>query len=138
MEDNDQQGVISALAAYFDALHQLYSGNLEPMRSVWMKSADVTNLGPLGGQQTGYDAVQAQYERESQYGFAGLVRAEGVYAEVSGDLGYTACLEVAEEFGAKRKPVPTRLRATHVFRRVDGEWKLVHHHTDPTPPKTDS
>ena len=134
MNENDQQGVLSALAAYFDALHQLYSGNLDPMRRLWLDSPDVTNLGTLSGLQTGYGRVQAQYARESEFGFAGLVRPEGVYAQVSGDFGYAVCEEVAEQFGGTRKPVPVRSRATHVFRRVAGEWKLVHHHADPAAP----
>jgi ketosteroid isomerase-like protein len=133
MQDNDEQGVLIALAAYFDALHQLYSGNVEPMRKVWLASPQVTNLGVFGGQQTGYDAVQAQYAREAGFGFSGIVRPEGVYVQVSGDSGYTVCQEVAEEFAVQHKPVPRRNRATHVFRRVAGEWKLVHHHADPTP-----
>jgi ketosteroid isomerase-like protein len=133
MHDNDEQGVLIALAAYFDALHQLFSGKLGPMRKVWLVSPEVTNLGAYGGQQTGYDSVQAQYARESEFGFAGIVRPEAVYAQVSGDFGYTVCQEVAEEFAVQNKPVPIRRRATHLFRRVAGEWKLVHHHADSAP-----
>lgn len=133
MQDSDELGVLTALAAYFDALHQLFSGNLEPMRAVWLASAEVTNVGAYGGQQTGYEAVQAQYAREAGFGFSGIVRPEGVYAQVSGDFGYTVCQEVAEEFAVHPKPVPVRHRATHVFRRVEGQWKLVHHHADPGP-----
>ena len=135
MHDNDEQGLLTALAAYFDALHQLFSGNLEPMRRVWLTSPEVTNLGALGGQQTGYDAVQGQYAREAGFGFSGIVRPEGVYAQVRGDFGYTVCQEVAEQFAVLNKPVPVRHRATHLFRRVDGQWKLVHHHADPAPPR---
>ena len=138
MKENDQQGVISALAAYFDALHQLHSGDLDPMRRLWLDSPDVTNLGGSGRLQTGYARVQAQYAQESEFGFTGLVRAEGVHAQVSGDFGYTVCEEVAEEFGGTRKPVPVRSRATHVFRRVDGSWKLIHHHADPAPPRAEA
>src|SRR5690349_3744534 len=125
MQDSDEQGVLTALAAYFDALHKLFSGDLEPMRKVWLASPETTNLGAFGGQQTGYEAVQAQYAREAGFGFSGIVRPEGVYAQVSGDFGYTVCQEVAEEFAVQHKPVPVRRRATHVFRRVAGEWKLV-------------
>ena len=28
---------------------------------------------------------------------------------------------------------PYTLRVTHVYRREDGEWKIVHHHGDPVP-----
>jgi len=29
------------------------------------------------------------------------------------------------------KPTPMALRVTHVYRKEDGAWKLVHRHADP-------
>jgi ketosteroid isomerase-like protein len=53
-----------------------------------------------------------------------------IAAGVSGDLAYTVGYEhslVSRDGG----PVtPNRLRVTHVYRREDGEWKIVHRHGD--------
>ena len=57
-------------------------------------------------------------------------RLEVIAAGVSGDLAYTVGYEhsgVQEDGGP---PKPKRLRVTHVYRREDGEWKIVHRHGD--------
>ena len=55
---------------------------------------------------------------------------EIVAAEASGDLAYTVALEHTTASIAGAPPQPYVLRATTVFRREDGEWKVVHRHGD--------
>jgi ketosteroid isomerase-like protein len=55
---------------------------------------------------------------------------EVIAAGVSGDLAYVVGYErsLASLDGG---PVqPSVVRATHVYRREDGEWKIVHRHGD--------
>jgi ketosteroid isomerase-like protein len=60
-------------------------------------------------------------------------RFELVAAGASGDLAYTVGYEHAS-FSMDGGPVaPLTLRVTHVYRREDGEWKIVHRHADPPP-----
>ena len=55
---------------------------------------------------------------------------ELVAAGASGDLAYTLGYEHAS-FSMDGGPVaPLTLRVTHVYRREDGEWKIVHRHAD--------
>ena len=57
-------------------------------------------------------------------------RFELVAAGVSGDLAYTVGHEHTA-FSMDGGPVaPLTLRVTHVYRREDGEWKVVHRHAD--------
>jgi ketosteroid isomerase-like protein len=37
---------------------------------------------------------------------------------------------VGENMTADGKPVEVRFRATNIFRKEQGGWKMVHHHTD--------
>jgi hypothetical protein len=57
-------------------------------------------------------------------------RFELVAAGASGDLAYTVGYEHIS-FSMDGVPVePWTLRVTHVYRREDGEWKIVHRHAD--------
>jgi ketosteroid isomerase-like protein len=61
-------------------------------------------------------------------------RNEIIAAGASGDLAYIVALEhtTASINGAEAQPFV--LRATTVFRREDGEWKVVHRHADSITP----
>jgi ketosteroid isomerase-like protein len=59
---------------------------------------------------------------------------ELVAAGASGDLAYTVGLEhktVVVPDAAE--PVTYTLRVTHVYRREDGQWRIVHRHGDYPP-----
>ena len=43
---------------------------------------------------------------------------------------HALCVEHGENMSADGKPIPVDHRATNIFRREAGKWKLVHHHTD--------
>ncbi|MEU1320488.1 nuclear transport factor 2 family protein [Streptomyces tibetensis] len=49
--------------------------------------------------------------------------------EVSGDMAYTAGLEHTS-VSVDGEPRTYTLRATQVYRREDGEWRVVHRHGD--------
>jgi len=63
----------------------------------------------------------------------GRLDFELVAVGVSGDLAYTVGYEhtsASQNGGPDRQ---FRLRVTHVYRREDGEWKIVHRHGDGLP-----
>jgi ketosteroid isomerase-like protein len=50
---------------------------------------------------------------------------------VSGDLAYTVTIERSEtRVSGAESVAPMVLRVTHIFRKEDGVWKLVHRHAD--------
>ena len=55
-------------------------------------------------------------------------------AGVSGDLAYIVGIEHITASVAGTPPTPYSLRSTTIFRREDGEWKVVHRHGDPYDP----
>jgi len=55
---------------------------------------------------------------------------EIIAAEASGDLAYIVALEHTTASINGPAPQPYVLRATTIFRREDGEWKVVHLHGD--------
>lgn len=111
--------------------------NGDPTR--WKQNAshrgDVTILGAFGGYgEKGWDAVGARYDwASSQYQPAGAtMKVEYLSVVVSGDLAFTVGIERQE--GARvgdQNPMQRALRATQIFRREAGGWKLLHRHADP-------
>ena len=50
--------------------------------------------------------------------------------EVSGDMAYTLGCERFNGSIAGHVVEPVTVRVTHIYRREDGEWKIVHRHAD--------
>ena len=54
-------------------------------------------------------------------------------AGVSGDLAYTVGYERFNGSIDGGPVAPMTVRVTHVYRRENGEWRIVHRHGDSTP-----
>jgi ketosteroid isomerase-like protein len=57
-------------------------------------------------------------------------RLEVIAAGVSGDLAYTVGYERSRVAGDDGEMHPHFLRVTHVYRRENGEWNVVHRRGD--------
>ena len=89
-------------------------------------------MGAWGGYETG-GQVEARYDwAAAQFHDSGAkVTVEYLTAVVTADLAYTVSIERSEaRVGQEEKPVMMALRTTHVFRRENGDWKLLHRHAD--------
>jgi ketosteroid isomerase-like protein len=75
-------------------------------------------IGPI------FDGLGRQFSNCTSY------RNQIVAAEARGDLAYTVALEHTTASINGGEPKPYVLRATTIFRREDGEWKVVHRHGD--------
>jgi len=87
-------------------------------------------MGPFGLRQEGWKQVRAEFERDAGLKLGGHIASKNVLVRASGDMGYTVCIEEGENKDSSGKPIRVSHRATNVFRREGGKWKLVHHHTD--------
>jgi ketosteroid isomerase-like protein len=49
----------------------------------------------------------------------------------SGDIGFWTGFQIANvQIGSMPKPVEMRIRVTEIFRRIDGDWRMIHCHAD--------
>jgi ketosteroid isomerase-like protein len=76
----------------------------------------------------------------SRFTGADAVDLEHFVIASSGDMAYTVGFErmhVSVDGGPRRDMT---LRVTHIYRRIDGDWKLVHRHADfpPSDPRNTS
>ena len=132
----DDSGLRAFLPQWEEAQTRFINGD----PTLWKRNAshgdDVTILGAFGGYgEKGWNAVGARYDwASSQYRPGGAtVKVEYLNVGVSGDLGFTVAIErqAGSHVGDQPKPTPRALRATQIFRKEDGAWKLLHRHADP-------
>ena len=127
-----EREVKSAFDQLYVALDGMLRGELNQLSEVWSHSSTVTYMGPFGGRQVGWDRVHAQLKREAAMKLRCQWSPENLMIRVGGDLAYALCIEHAELQGSA-KPSWSHRRATNIFRREGGKWKLVHRQTDKTP-----
>jgi ketosteroid isomerase-like protein len=129
LEDEIRQ----ASEQFYAALNREINGDPGPMMEVWSHGSDVTAMHPLGGRETGWEEVRASWEQVAQAFSDGQVSLDGLMiVPLSDDVVYTLGTENGQaKFGDET--VGIDWRATNIYRREGGEWKMVHHHTDVSP-----
>ena len=73
----------------------------------------------------------------SRFNGADVVDVEHTVIASNGDLAYTVGFERSHRQRRRRAVEPSSdmvLRVTHIYRRIDGDWKLMHRHADFPPP----
>jgi ketosteroid isomerase-like protein len=87
---------------------------------------------PVGESVEGAREVARRYLEDAQaYRSKGALHFEIVHKGEGGDLAFWAGYEVASvQIGSNPDTERLRVRVTEVFRRVAGEWKLIHRHAE--------
>jgi ketosteroid isomerase-like protein len=107
----------------------LHNGDAAPRRALWSLNEPVSVLGAwrnAHGQRELdelFDSLGQSFSHCTSYVF------ELQACDVVGDMAYTAGLEhTSASVGGQ--PRTYTLRATQVYRREGGEWKVAHRHAD--------
>jgi ketosteroid isomerase-like protein len=121
----------TTLPRQIKAEEAMHNGDVEPRLQMWTRSDPVTLFGAWGPSNSGWEDVSrtfrwvaARFSDCTAYDF------ELVAAGVSGDLAYTVAYEHSSASTDGGPVAPNTLRVTHVYRRENGEWKIVHRHGD--------
>ncbi len=110
----------------------IHNGDVEPRLALWSRQDPVTLYGAkLSGSgwaelEQMFRAVASWFTDSIAYEF------EIVAAGASGDLAYTVGYE-HNNVTVEGEPTTYTLRVTHVYRREDGQWRIVHRHADAPP-----
>jgi ketosteroid isomerase-like protein len=125
------------LAQQAEAEAALVQGDLEPRLALWSRRDPLSLFGAWGPCKTGWGEISGIFRWVASRFSDGVTRSDFHYdvevADVSGDMAYTVGFE---RFNATREDgavEPVTVRVTHVYRREDGEWKIVHRHGDLAP-----
>jgi ketosteroid isomerase-like protein len=115
--------------ALYEAEVALHNGDAGPRRAIWSRNEPVSVLGALRNAwgRTEVEELFALLERS--FSDCTSYRFELQAYDVAGDMAYTAGLEHVS-LSMDGQPRSFTLRATQVYRREDGEWKVAHRHAD--------
>ncbi|MGH3615089.1 MAG: YybH family protein [Pseudonocardia sp.] len=135
--DDRTEDFAAAVAEVGRAVSEFVDGDPAQYRERWARRDDVTIFGGWGGYERGWEEVGPRLEWAAARFAAGATTQEVLASGSSGDLGYTVTLERGHtRLAGAETAAPMLLRVTHVYRRVDGVWKVVHRHADPITGKT--
>jgi ketosteroid isomerase-like protein len=111
----------------------IHNGDVEPRLALWSTNEPVTLFGAVLSDQ-GWDEVSRTFRQVALW-FSDCTsyQFELIAAGVSGDLAYTVGFEHTAVSVNGVPAAPYTLRVTNVYRREDGEWKIVHRHADYPP-----
>jgi NAD(P)H-dependent FMN reductase/ketosteroid isomerase-like protein len=108
------------------------NGDAAPLDEIVAQNGAASFFPPNGGSEQGARAVSARYDRDARsFGKGGETQLEVLQSGSDGDVGFWTGFQSARvKMDGAREPVSMKLRITELYRRVGGEWKMVHRHAD--------
>lgn len=131
--DSEKDAVLAANAGFYSALNIMFVGDVAPMLAVWSHKDDVTTMGPTGKYNRGWAAVKKDWEEQAALKLGGKVEPSEINVIVGEDLAVLSDYETGQNNNAEGKTATVKLRGTSMFRKEDGVWKMIGHHTDTLP-----
>jgi len=131
--DGEKAAVMAASKRFYAALNAMFTGNIKPMKEVWSHADDVTYMGPGGGLQVGWDDVLATWETQAAMKLGGEVKPSDMQIVVGRDIAVTSNYEKGNNTNIHGKVEEVFIRVTNTYRKENGQWKMIAHHTDLLP-----
>jgi ketosteroid isomerase-like protein len=135
MDENDDFAAF--LARQAEAEEAIVGGDVAPRLALWTRKDPVSLLGAWGPNRVGWEDVSPIFDWVAERLGRGTYRDFRYDVEVAqavGDMAYTVGFERFNSVNDDGTLEPITIRVTHVYRREDGEWKIVHRHGDTAPP----
>lgn len=115
-----------------DAERAIHDGDAGPRREIWSRKDPVTVLGAWKNASGQAELDELFAHLAESFSDCTSFEIELMEAEVLGNLAYTAGFEHTTA-RVNGEPRTYTLRATQVYRREDGEWKVAHRHGSAPP-----
>ena len=107
----------------------MFNGDDGPRRAIWSSHEPVSVLGAWRNATSRDELVEAFEVLASSFSDCTDYSLDLISFDVRGDMAYTVGYErIATSMDGT--PRTFTLRATQVYRREDGEWRVVHRHAD--------
>jgi uncharacterized protein (TIGR02246 family) len=126
----DATAIAAANLAFYRALE---ARDLDGMAAVWLQDDSVSCVHPGWHRLDGWEEIRRSWENIFSNSRPWAVSCEDIRIAVAGELAWVTCVEVITPFGGDEEEDAARMQATNLFGRVEGRWRLVHHHASPSP-----
>ena len=130
-DTNDAAAVMAAMAQFYTALNAVFAGDAAPMSQVWSQGENAMYMGPMGAVKFGWAEIAAHWKATAAKNLGGQMHSESEQAVLGGNLAVIYAREKGHHMTADGQREEISIRATSVFRKEDGQWKMIGHHTDP-------
>ena len=120
--------VTRANQEFYDSFESLDTARMD---GIWVHQDYVTCIHPGWTLRVGWPAVRDSWVLIFNNTFSMKFELTEMQVQVAGDLGWVICTEniIAQQSADER--VESRVLATNLFERLDGEWRIIHHHGSP-------
>ncbi len=121
----------STMPLLAEAETALLNGDAGLRSTIWSHTDPVTLFG-AAVTKSGWGEIGLTFDwLASRFSNCESFEYEVIAADVSDELAYVVGIEHKTVSIGGAPPVSYSLRVTTIFRREDGEWKVVHRHGDP-------
>lgn len=121
----------TAMPRFEEAEISMLNGDAGPRKAMWSHKEPVTVFGAATSVRS-WSEIEPIFERlAANFSNYSSYSNDILAAGVSRDLAYIVALEHTTASIAGSPQQQFVLRVTTIFRREDGEWKVVHRHADP-------
>lgn len=117
----------------YEAELALHNGNPGPRRALWSRREPVSVLGAWRNAYGQAEVLELFDNLGKSFSDCTSYEFELEALDVVGDMAYTAGLEHTSA-SVDGQPRTYTLRATQVYRREDGQWRVAHRHGDTVTP----
>ena len=111
----------------------IYRGDPGPFKDLWSRADDITLFGAFGPCKTGWTQVSRTMDWVGSRYRDGTVHLDYEAVYEGPDLAYTVGYERGEVRLDGGSMTSQTIRVTQIYRREDGQWRLVHRHGDFAP-----
>lgn len=123
----------ATLPGLLEAETAFHNGDTRGRSAMWSQNDPVTLFGAVLTKSGWAEIAPAFDWLASRFSNCESFDYELIAADSSGDLAYIVGIEHTTASVAGAAPEAYSLRVTTIFRRENGQWKVVHRHGDPAP-----
>ena len=120
--------VTRANQQFYEAFERL---DIARMDRIWAHQEYVTCIHPGWTLQVGWPAVRDSWVLIFNNTFSMSFDLTEIQIQVAGDLAWVICTENITAQQSADEQQESRVLATNLFERMEGQWKIIHHHGSP-------